>query len=113
MPISEIAGATGHNLSRAGNLASAVSKQVAPVGASAKPAAPTYLANAVAQPSRNDAAAKKDTNRSLILQSQSLAIARQEEIRLQQKLASLRESILESENRLREMQLAEISPRKH
>ena len=114
MPLNEISGVSGFGASRQGQpLADTNARATPATNAAATPAAPTFSANAITQLRRADAPEKQDTQRSLMLQSQSLALARQEEVRLQQKLAKLRESIVESENRLREMQASEMSPRTH
>lgn len=114
MPLNEIAGPSGYNSLRANPAANAQeTRATPPPSAAVKPAAPTFTASAVVQSRKTEAANQQDTQRSLMLQAQSLTLARQEEVRLQQKLATLRETIVETENRLREMQGAELNPRKH
>lgn len=104
----EMSGAPGW-ANRGGAAATQADDRAAPAsGAAAAPVAPTLTVAAVLQSRSLDRAEPQDAQRSLMLQSQSLALARQEEMRLQQKLASLRETIVETENRLREMQAVEL-----
>lgn len=112
MPPIDIAGSGGLAGGRplASNSAAAPSQadlaaRTQPVRAVA-PAAPAYGAQAVTQgrESETTRARSERPDRSMMLQSQSLAAAMQEELRLQQRLADLRESIEATENRLRQMQ---------
>lgn len=78
-------------------------------GVTLPPAAPTYSVQAVTQPrdldpTRARGGEDRGADRALLLHSQSLAAAMQEELRLQRKLTDLRESIEATEERLRAMQ---------
>ena len=80
------------------------------------PAAPAYSAQAIVQSRESEKSQVRvatEAGNSLMLQSQSLAVARQEEVRLQQKLADLRESIEASETQLRTMQSQHLSLETH
>lgn len=70
------------------------------------PAAPAYGRQAVTQGREVETTRPRTerADRSMMLHSQSLAAAVQEELRLQQRLSDLRESIEATENRLRQMQ---------
>ena len=111
MTLNDITGLSGWASPRAPAHGQQATRE-APVDA-ARPAAPTFSGKAVVQTRRSEATDPKDTQRSLMLQAQSLAVARQEEMRLQQKLSQLRETIVETENRLREMQADEVDPIRH
>lgn len=71
----------------------------------------TETAQAVQQVSRSAKTQtprhRQEGNQEMMLQSQSLSTAIQEELRLQQKLADLRENIEATEDRLRRMQAQE------
>ena len=112
MTLTDISGLGGWATPRAPAAGPQAATRAAPVDA-ARPAAPTFSGKAVVQARRAETADPKDTQRSLMLQAQSLAIARQEEMRLQQKVGQLRETIVETENRLRDMQADEVDPIRH
>ena len=86
-------------------------------------AAPTYTADALTQARESEAArarlvqdkppARESANQDVMLRAQTLSNALAEEMRLQQKLADLRETIEKTEEELRMMQTEQTDFTKH
>ncbi|WP_238367406.1 hypothetical protein [Mesobacterium pallidum] len=85
-------------------------------------AAPTYTADALTQARESEATrarlvqdkpSRENSNQDVMLRSQTLSNALAEEMRLQQKLADLRETIEKTEEELRMMQTEQTDFTKH